>query len=82
MIVRAEVSFAKRALYGIHVARATRVDHARAIAHDDVLVPNAEPLVVRRGGDGGGAGAREHHAHVLDALADDLERVHERRARR
>ena len=44
-------------------------------------LPNAQSLVVRRGGDGGRARAREHDAHVIDLLPDDLERVDQRRTR-
>src|SRR4030095_15235785 len=57
------------------------MDHARAVAHNDILVPNAESFVVRGGGDRGGTGTGEHHAHVLDALANDFECVQERGTR-
>ena len=60
---------------------AARVDHAVAIAHDDVLALHAEPHVMLGRRDRGGAGAGEHDAASSAMFfVDDLERVEQRGA--
>ena len=67
-------------LVRVHVAVAAVVDHAGAVAHEDVLALHAEPHVVLGRADRRGAGAGEDDLHLVDLLADDLERVEERGA--
>src|SRR6185503_3565650 len=78
---RARVRFILKArLVRVHVIVATLEDDALPVAHDDVLALHAQADVVLRRRDGGGAGAGEHDANVLDLLADDLDGVDTRRA--
>ena len=67
-------------LVRVHSLSATLVDHARAIAHREMLAPHAEAHIVLRGGNRRGASARKHDLHLVDVLADDFERVQERGA--
>src|SRR5690606_11473116 len=66
-------------LVRVHVVRAAPVDHAQAIAHRQVLAPDAEPDVVLGARDRCRAGAVEHHANFVDGLADYFRRVQQRR---
>ena len=78
--MRAAVVADEARLVRIHVAVAAGVDDAGAVAHEDVLALHAEPHVVLGGADGRGAGAGEDDLHLVDLLADDLERVEQRGA--
>ena len=59
---------------------AAGVEHAVAIDREDVLRLHAERDQHVQAGDAGGAGAGGRELHVLDLLADDLERVEHRGA--
>ena len=65
----------------VRVPRTAAVDHALAVAEDDVLSAHAELEVEPQATESGGAGARQDELHLRDALAGDFEGVDERRTR-
>ena len=79
---RARVGLAReRLLVAVHALGAADVDHAAAVAQDDVLGGHAEVAIQPRAGDARGARAVEHDLHVVERAAGELQRVEQRRAR-
>ena len=70
----------ERRLVGVHVLGPAPVDHAGAVAQDDVLAPRPELEVELGAGERGRAGAGEDDAHLLDLLAGHRQGVEQRGA--
>ena len=87
--VRALQHFGKAALRGldgearivrIHALGAALVNHAVDVAHGDVFLAHAQADVVQRGGQARRTRAVKDHAHLVDFLAHQFQRVQQRRA--